>query len=133
MVSLKWFACHASVQVVPHFEHIPVDRNNDSQGVVKAKKPHKKLLWREYLLGEGRDFTRLVLFSVDWLRVGVGERHADCLAVFHEDSFGGRYSRILEVGIGHLGLGHMKLSSLLIVCKDFGCGFFWGSPLRNHD
>ena len=37
VVGLERLAGHASVQVVSHFEHIPVDRNNSHQ-VVKANK-----------------------------------------------------------------------------------------------
>lgn len=87
----------------------------------------------EHLLAEGRGFAGLVLFGVDRLWVGVGEGDADCLAVFHEDGLGRRYSRVLEVGVGHLSLGHVKISGLIIVVEDSGCDFFGGPSLGNHD
>ena len=91
VVGLTRLAGHASVEVISHCEHIPVDRNNSQTGCQgksdtnRRDEFHKNHSKRQrYLLREGGGLARLVLGGVDRLHVGVGEGNADCLTVFHE-------------------------------------------------
>ena len=106
---------------------------NIHQKYSESEKVELNLLRIDYLRSEWSDLGRAVCLGIDGLQIWVSKADANSLTILHEDSLGAGHSCVLEIDIGSLRLGHVKVSGGCNVVLDSCVELFWRAARGGHN